>query len=140
MNGLLRLYGSHPVQGFYHDPLQRKQAKKIKIKRHGPRTMPFLHQSCHHGGSGTPESGVENRKNRWKNSLSRRFSRFFRFDFSVWGLGGVQPQSRAPRVGTSGDFFGSFLVSQKGTFRSLLEAQNERNNRNLKMNPSLTAK
>ncbi len=54
------------------------------------------------GGSGTPESEVENRKNRWKNSLSRRFSRFFRFDFSFGGLGGVQPQSRAPRLGMRG--------------------------------------
>ena len=69
-----------------------------------------------HGGSGTPEFKVENRKNRWKNSLSRRFSRFFRFDFSFGGLGGVQPQSRAPRLGSSGDFFGSFLVGQKGTY------------------------
>ena len=59
-------------------------------------------QMYHYGGSGTPESTVENRKNRWKNSLSRRFSRFFRFDFSFGGLGGVQPQSRAPRLGMRG--------------------------------------
>ncbi len=68
------------------------------------------------GGSGTPEFKVENRKNRWKNSLSRRFSRFFRFDFFFGGLGGVQPQSRAPRLGSSGGFFGSFLAGQKGTY------------------------
>ena len=54
----------------------------------------------HGGGSGTPESKVDNRKNRWKNSLSRHFSRFFRFDFFFGGLGGVQPQggNRAAKV------------------------------------------
>ncbi|EFB75186.1 hypothetical protein, partial [Subdoligranulum variabile] len=70
-------------------------------------------KNSHRGGSGTPEFAVENRKNRWKNSLSRRFSRFFRFDFFFGGLGGVQPQSRAPRLGSSGAFFRRFLRAQK---------------------------
>ena len=32
--------------------------------------------------------------------------------------GPAGPLSRAPRLGSSGDFFGSFLVGQKGTFRN----------------------
>ena len=72
---------------------------------------------CRGGGSGTPEFQVENRKNRWKNSLSRRFFRFFRFDFFFGGLGGVQPQSRAPRLGSSGAFFSRFLRGQKAAPR-----------------------
>ena len=60
----------------------------------------FCIKQFRHGGSGTPEFTVENRKNRWKNSLSRHFSRFFRFDFFFGGLGGVQPQggSHAAKV------------------------------------------
>src|SRR5699024_9091967 len=57
------------------------------------------------------------------------FPRFGVGDFFFGGLGGVQSPSRAPRLGTSGDFFGSFLVGQKGTFRSLPGARTFRVNR-----------
>ena len=62
--------------------------------------MPFYIATSRHGGSGTPESTVEHRQNGRKNSLSRHFSRFFRFDFFFGGLGGVQPQggSHAAKV------------------------------------------
>ena len=80
----------------YRETRQRNSNQKGMVKR----PCLFCIKQFRHGGSGTPESKVENRKNRWKNSLSRRFSRFFRFDFFFGGLGGVQPQggSHAAKV------------------------------------------
>ena len=105
--GLFSYYEAYAAEIFGH----RKRG--VGRGARGVRIVPFFTagsrprptgepQMYHYGGSGTPESTVENRKNRWKNSLSRRFSRFFRFDFSFGGLGGVQPQSRAPRLGMRG--------------------------------------
>ena len=54
------------------------------------------------------------------------FPRFGEGDFFFGGLGGVQSPSRAPRLGSSGDFFGSFLVSQKGTYHNLAAARASR--------------
>ena len=97
----IALVGACPPSAMICSFFAKKEPKKFQRKRHGPATMPFC-VFCRSGGSGTPEFKVENRKNRWKNSLSRRFSRFFRFDFSFGGLGGVQPPSRAPRLGMRG--------------------------------------
>ena len=82
----------------------------------GPVAPSKLANSLSRGFGHTRINGGESEKPMEKQSLSRRFSRFFRFDFFFGGLGGVQPLSRAPRLGTSGDFFGSFLVGQKGTY------------------------
>ncbi|WP_204652148.1 hypothetical protein, partial [Gemmiger formicilis] len=68
--------------------LCKEGTEETLIKKAWSLDHAFLYIIFHYGGSGTPESTVENRKNRWKNSLSRRFSRFFRFDFSFGGLGG----------------------------------------------------
>ena len=48
----------------------------------------FYIVTFHHGGAGTPESTVEHRQNGRKNSLSRRFSPFWRGRLLLWGSWG----------------------------------------------------
>jgi len=76
-------------------------------------TMPFYIYHAITGVRAPPNQKWSTAKTAGKTVSPGVFPRFGVGDFFFGGLGGVQPPSRAPRLGSSGAFFRRFLRGQK---------------------------